>query len=273
MCRSTRSTIPTPWPTSPASRGFASLALAVLLLASGAAHAADQEQDNAGRYQDCLGLTHSAPAEALAKADNWHDNGGGFPAEHCAALALFGLKRYPEAAKRLEGLAGAMMGASSRMRADALDQAGQAWLLADRPADAKSDFDAALKLNKDDVDLLIDRAEAYYDGKKFPEAVADLDHALELAPGRADALVYRASAYRQLDRLDLALKDIDAAFKLQPENGPALLERGNIKRLSGDAAGARADWLKVEEIAPESPAAASAKDNLARLAENAAPPK
>src|ERR1700761_3909256 len=59
---------------------------------------------DAQRYERCLDLAHSDPQRAFAEADAWRNLGGGFPAQHCAAVALVGLKKYPEAATQLEAL-------------------------------------------------------------------------------------------------------------------------------------------------------------------------
>lgn len=226
---------------------------------------------DAQHYDRCLQMAHTDPQKAYDDAQSWHDLGGGFPAQHCAAVALVGLKKYAEAATQLEGLANAMLQQGPDMRADALEQAGQAWLLANQPNQAKAAFDAALALKPKDVELLIDRAEAFALGGKFFDAIDDLNTVLDEAPNRVDALVYRASAYRQLGSLDLALDDAERALRLDPNSAAGLLERGNIRRLKNDDAGAKADWQRVVQLAPGSAAAASAQDNIAHLADQPAP--
>jgi tetratricopeptide (TPR) repeat protein len=235
-------------------------------MAGFAAGAAAQFLEPGGRYQGCLNSAKTDPAEGLKLADDWRAAGGGFPAEHCAGVALIGLKRYPEAARRLEALAGAMMVDDSGLRAGALEQAGQAWLLASRPREAEADFNAALSFNPQDPDLLIDRAQAHADAKEFGRAIEDLDRALSVAPKRAEALIFRASAERQTNLLDRALADVEAALALTPDAVPGLLERGNIRSLKGDAAGARADWQRILTLDAGSDAAKAAKDNLAHQA-------
>jgi tetratricopeptide (TPR) repeat protein len=220
-------------------------------------------------YGKCLDAARQAPKDGLAQAEDWHNDGGGFPADHCAAVALFGLKRFAEAAQRFEALAGAMMKEKPALRAGALEQAGQAWLLAGDAKRARQAFDAALSYTPKDPDLFIDRGRADAEAQDFKTALADLDRALALAPARADALIYRGAAYRQLDQLDRARTDIDAALKAVPDNVDGLLERGNIRRLAGDAPGAGDDWRRVQKLAPNSPAAVAAKANLARLAADA----
>jgi tetratricopeptide (TPR) repeat protein len=217
------------------------------------------------QYERCLQLTRSKPEAALEQAELWRNAGGGFPAQHCAGVALVGLKKYAEAARRLETLASAMMQGDANLRAGILDQAGQAWLLAGDAKQAVAAYQAALTLKRDDPDLLIGRAQAFAEGEQFPEAITDLTRAAALAPRRADILILRASAYRALSKLDPALQDADRALRLEPDAVPGLLERGNIRRLKEDAAGARTDWERVERLAPGTPAALAAKNNLARL--------
>jgi len=257
-------------PTSPANSRRALASLLVCAFAAAPAAAAPPPlplpQDAAQRYTRCLALARRAPEEGLAFAEDWRNAAGGFPAEHCAGVALFEMKRYVEAARLFESLGGAMMEAAPALRANALQQAGQAWLLADRAPAAVAAFAAALSFAPDDPDLLIDRARAYAAERSFAAAVADLDAALGLAPKRADALVYRASAYRQLGRLGPARADIEAALKLDAGDPAAFLERGNIRLEEGDAGGAAVDWRKVAALAPDSDAARAARQNLADLA-------
>lgn len=225
------------------------------------------------QYDECLAQARRDPTAALKTAEIWHEAGGGFPAEHCSAIALIGLKRYSEAAQRLEALAGVMMTEPAELRGDALDQAGQAWLLADQPDRAKTAFDGALSFVPHKADFLIDRSEALADGGHYWEAIDDLNHALEFDPNNVDALVFRASAYRHVggaDALELAQADADRALKLAPEFTPGLLERGNIRRLRGDIPGAKADWQRVITLAPQSQAAHYAQNNLAHLDEDPA---
>ncbi|HWE76787.1 MAG TPA: hypothetical protein VG328_26710 [Stellaceae bacterium] len=224
----------------------------------------------AQHYDRCLALAHSDPQKALDDAQDWHNVGGGFPAQHCVAIALVGLKKYAEAATQLEALANAMMQAGPEMRGDALEQAGQAWLLAGKPSEAKVAFNGALGFRPKDAELLIDRAEAFALDNKFFDAIDDLNTVLDQSPNRVDALVYRASAYRQLGSLDLASDDIDRALRLDPNSVSGFLERGNLRRLKKDDAGARADWLQVIKLGRGTPAAASAQDNIAHLNEQPA---
>jgi tetratricopeptide (TPR) repeat protein len=219
----------------------------------------------ADHYERCMALARSEPEAGRDMAQRWRTEGGGHPAEHCEAVALIGLKKYPEAARQLESLADQMTKAPADLRAEVLGQAGQAWLLAGDTAQAHSVLSQALLIAPDDLDLLTDRAAAAGALGKPAEAVADLDRVLAKDPGRADALTFRASAKRALGRLDEALLDAEAAVRLAPKSADALLERGNILALADDPKGARRDWEQVAKLAPGTPAAAAAKTNLARL--------
>jgi tetratricopeptide (TPR) repeat protein len=225
-------------------------------------HSADAD---AKTYERCMGLARHDPAAAKDLAERWRKRGGAHPADHCFAVALIGLKQYKEGATRLEALAQAMVHAPAALRAEVLDQASQAWLLAGDPPRAYAAQTAALKYAPNDPDLLIDRAEAAGEAGWFEKAIPDLDAALKADPRRADALIYRATAYRALGKLGPALADANAALRLVPNSVTALLERGNILRLKGDIAGARNDWQRVAALAPNSAAALAARANLAHL--------
>jgi tetratricopeptide (TPR) repeat protein len=227
----------------------------------------------AAAYERCMKLAKHDPAAAQKLALTWHEHGGAHPADHCAAVALIGLKQYQEAATRLEALAQAMTTAPAGLRADVLDQAGQAWGLAGDPVRAYAAAGEAVALQPNDPDLLVDRAEAAASAGYLDKAVVDLDHVLKTDPGRVDALIYRASANRALDRLDPALADVENALAHMPNSAPALLERGNIRRLKGDSDGARLDWQRVGQLAPGSPADMAAKANIEHLeSKNSAEP-
>ena len=230
---------------------------------------------DAATYDRCLKLAKHDPVSAQNLARAWHERGGAHPADHCAAVALVGLKEYKEAATRLEALAQAITTTPSALRADVFDQAGQAWLLAGDPVRAYAAAGQALGLQPNDPELLLDSAEAAASAGYYDKAIADLDHLLKANPDRVDALIYRASANRALGRLDPALADVERALARAPNSVPALLERGNIRRLKGDLVGARADWQRIGKLAPGSQTDMAAKANIEHLdlKQGAAPAK
>jgi tetratricopeptide (TPR) repeat protein len=213
------------------------------------------------RYERCVELTRRNPQEALKVATAWQAGGGSPAAAHCAALALVALKRYSEAAKRLDQLGHSGSG-SVYERADLFDQAGNAWLLSRRGGEAIESFSSALALSPHDPDLLADRARAAALLDDWKAAESDLSAALKFDANRADLLVLRASARLAVGRLADARADLAAATRIVPDYPEALLELGTLKLESGDLNGARADWQTVLSRAPNSAAAQSARQRL-----------
>ena len=221
------------------------------------------------RYRDCLSLANLNPTAALGVAAEWTKNKGGAPASHCTAMALVELKRYPEAAARLDVLGRAPdMGP---LRATIFDQAGNAWMLAGDAGKAVSSFSAALALSGNDADLFADLARAQAMRRDWSEVEADLNAALEIQPARADLLILRASALTAQRKFKLARDDADAALKIKPNSAEALVQRGDIARAAGDAAGARRDFEAALKIAGGGETADAAREGLAALDESAKP--
>ncbi|MDB5739570.1 MAG: hypothetical protein JWP16_610 [Alphaproteobacteria bacterium] len=212
-------------------------------------------------YRLCLAASSNNPAAALVDAEGWIRSGGGVPAQHCAALALVGLKRYAEAGARLDKVAADRDVPDASFRSALSDQAGNAWLLAGDGAKAVHSFTAALALSAGDADLYADLARAQAMRKNWQEVDLDLNAALQMMPRRADLLVLRASARRALKRYVEARADIEAALKIRPGDGGALVERGLLRRQLGDLGGARRDF----QAALKTGAAAEAQENLEQL--------
>ena len=256
--------------------GFLALVLVLIapLLAGLPLPAAAQVRADRERYEACVNKSGRAPRHALEEALEWRDRGGGVAAHHCAALALVELRRYSEAATRLEDIAheiagGGAVGLSPAMHAEILTQAGNAWLLAGEAGRAYPAFSDALgeveAYSRQEAELRIDRARALAGTGDYEGAVDDLTRAAQIAPLNAEVFVYRASARRALDLLDLARRDVETALNINPDNVHALLERGNLLRVAGDDDGARADWSKILAAAPGTPVADVARANIRRL--------
>jgi tetratricopeptide (TPR) repeat protein len=230
-------------------------------LVSAAAPACAAEEDSA-HYVRCMDLAARDSAIALADATQWSKAGGGAPAEHCAARALAGLKRYSEAAARLDVLARAPA-TPAGMRSEIFAQAGNSWLLAGNGAKAVASLRSALVLQAGDADLFADLGRADAMLRNWKEAVQDLNAAIGL---RRDAslLVLRASAFRALKDYRPALADLNASLAIKPGNAEAMLERGLLRRDLGDIGGARTDLASAQKngVAPVKRAATDALDAL-----------
>jgi len=217
------------------------------------------------RYENCLNLAGRNPGAALGAATKWEAEKGGGPAQHCAAVALVGLKRYAEAAAKLEILGDAPgMGA---LRPSLFDQAGNAWMLNGDIDKAVASFEAGLALTASDPDLYGDLARAQAMQSDWASVEADLNAALALAPRRADLLVLRASARHAQHRITEARADLQAALALEPKNAEAMVERGALERDIGDFAHARSDFQAALAANPTVETADAARRNLAALDE------
>jgi tetratricopeptide (TPR) repeat protein len=221
------------------------------------------------RYENCLSLAGLNPSAALGVANKWVDEKGGAPAEHCAAVALVGLKHYTEAGTKLDALGRAPD--VGDLRASLFDQAGNAWLLAGDAPQAMASFQAALALSGNDPDLYADLARAQALTKDWHSVEADMNAALSVSPRRYDLLVLRASARHALGNFAAARSDIQAALALKPNYAEALVERGSIARDSGDPAAARADFEAALNAGATGQTGEAARRSLAALDENAKP--
>lgn len=237
------------------------LFLAAFASSIGAAPAGAQSDD----YASCTALVRTDPKAAADRASQWETQGGGQPARHCAAVALFAMGEFGEAAVRLEALAQDMAEAPPTVRAEVFAQAGQAWLAAGDYARAETIFSTAHELYPASVEILVDRGQARILLARYWDAVDDLNAALEREPDHTDALIFRATAYRLLEVPELALDDVEQALDKEPQNVYALVERGLIRKMQGDPDGARDDWMSVLRTAPEGDAADGARRYLEEL--------
>jgi tetratricopeptide (TPR) repeat protein len=192
-------------------------------------------------YGDCTAMVDRAPATAEKKAAAWQLNGGGPAAMHCHALAYYALRRYEEAARVLDAL-GRNRDVPAGERATLFDEAGSAWLAADKPGQAVTSFSAALASRPNDLSLLASRARARGAIRDWSGAETDLSAALAQDANRADLLVLRASARWAQGKKALAAADIVRSLEVYPDYPPALVERGKMKYTAGDLVGAKRDW-------------------------------
>ncbi|MBX7147188.1 MAG: tetratricopeptide repeat protein [Alphaproteobacteria bacterium] len=219
----------------------------------------------AQEYNACMTLARRKPEEGFESALAWSKEGGGAPAEHCIAIALIQLNKFPEAALRLEKAATLINKGEESLAAELLGQAAQAWYQADRLDFAYLLQSRALNLDPQNIDLFIDRGVILVESGKYQEALADFNQALTLSPQKIEALVYRGTVYRILDQLDDAKKDINQALLINSHYPEALLERGILKRLSQDNEGARQDWIEVLKLAKDTPTGELAQRNIEKL--------
>lgn len=217
-------------------------------------------------YDHCIEMVHRAPAVAQKAAAIWRDQGGGYAARHCLALAMKESGQHRVAASRLESLARDMAADGlAEQASDIMAQAALLWTGAGEPDQSLSLLSDALVWTPDKPALLIDRAHARL-AKNDPEpALSDLNRAIELGAEDADAYTLRAMIRRRAGENRDAYTDIARALALQPAHAGALLERARIRIALNDHAGARADLASVLQNHAEAPAAETARQILQKL--------
>ena len=121
---------------------------------------------------------------------------------------------------------------------------------------ATADFDQALKLAPDNVQILILRGDTSAAQGRFSEALADLDQRGQpRAAHDPDAYAHRASAYSRKGATGAALKDYAQALAIDPDNFDALLSRSALYSESGDGKSAIADTDHALAVRPGNPMA------------------
>ncbi|MDE0779603.1 MAG: tetratricopeptide repeat protein [Alphaproteobacteria bacterium] len=246
------------------------LATVMLLFAAGTTGTANaqvrlSELSATEAYRACILQTQKDAEAGFEAAIAWRDEGGGPPALHCVALALFDMGQLDEAAKRLETMVDQMPDASDHARASVLGQAGRVWLQLRELDRAYTVLSKSLQLDGSDPELWIDRGETLARGQEYWDAIDDFSGALDRAPGHLDALIFRAAAYRLLNVDDLARDDIDRVLNIAPDHPDALMELGRLYARSGALDDARTTWLRVLSLSPGSAAAAAARGSLEQM--------
>ena len=96
----------------------------------------------------------------------------------------------------------------------------------------------------------MDRGLSYATLREWPRAVSDFDRALALRPNNVEILILRSAAWRKSGDAGRALADAQLALKMAPDNTGALLERGFTFLARGDKVSAQADFNKVLSLVP-----------------------
>lgn len=185
------------------------------------------------RFAQCLQLVEQNPVRAYEEGMAWAAEAQSVHAYRCAAMALIAQNRFDEGARRLSSLASAVNPENTGLRAELWSQAGNAWLLAREPGQARSNFTRAISAQQADPqqlpDLLIDRARAYAMERDWRLAEEDLSRSLDIRPDSALALRLRAAARMNQRSYDLAEADARAAIRIEPGNEENTLVLGDIR--------------------------------------------
>ncbi len=208
---------------------IAALILPFALLQADAAPAPSAAET---RFAQCIALIDDDPARAYEEGMAWAAEAQSVQAFRCAAMALIAQNRFEDGARRLQSLASAVNPEQTALRSALWSQAGNAWLLAREPAQARSNFTRAITTMQGDPaqlpDLLIDRARAYAMEREWRLAEEDLSRALDIRATDPLALRLRAVARMQQRSFQLAEADARAAISLEPANEENTLVLGDI---------------------------------------------
>ena len=110
---------------------FALLGVAAVADDTDSSQSQPTDKDSAeANYDLCLSAARAYPQQGLYIAEEWMTEGGGEPAEHCAAVSLINLRKYAAAGARLENMATVSHASDAvRMGMGMLAQAAQAWFM------------------------------------------------------------------------------------------------------------------------------------------------
>lgn len=245
------------------------MSLILLALAAAPAGPVDTVRN---RYRDCLALTRTEPARAVAQAQAWLGSGGRIEAAQCLGLAWSGQGKWTDAATAFETAARDAEVRQDRRRGELWVEAGNAWLAAGDAARARKALEAALATRllipalEGEVHLDLARAAAAADD--LAAARTQIDKGLALVPGDAFGWYLSAALARKAKDLPLAREHIARAVSLAPDDAAILLEAGNIAGLSGERDAALGLYARAARAAPDSDAGKAAK---AAIAANEAP--
>ncbi len=186
----------------------------------------------AERFAQCVALIDENPARAYEEGMAWAAEAQSMSAYRCAAMALIAQNRFEEGARRLQSLASAVNPENTGLRVELWSQAGNAWLLAREPGQARSNFTRAITTMQSDPqqlpELLIDRSIAYAQEREWRLAEEDLSRSLDIRPENATALRLRAAARMNQRSFELAEADARAAIRLEPTNQENTLVLGDV---------------------------------------------
>ena len=219
--------------------GPAALALAMLFSAGAAAQDAPIQvnpaeagelagADERARYEACLLRIAQEPEQAYEDGLAWTSQGGGWPARHCAALALAALGHPGEAGARMAVLGEETIAATDHTRAVLFGHAGDAFLEAQDWDAAANAFQRGLAFAPQDYGLAAGAAQARLSQGDAEAAERAATRAIAIDARGAEAWRLRAEARLRQGDLDAAQSDMTEARERAPDDVAILLLRGRI---------------------------------------------
>jgi tetratricopeptide (TPR) repeat protein len=109
----------------------------------------------------------------------------------------------------------------------------------------------------------VELANLYFDAQQFDEAITWYEAALKLNPNDVNVSTDLGVSYYYTNNPDKALTQLDRSLKIDPKHAKTLLNIGIVKAFAKqDLEGASQAWQQVIQLAPDSPEAQAAKRAL-----------
>ncbi|MBQ4404699.1 MAG: tetratricopeptide repeat protein [Selenomonadaceae bacterium] len=107
------------------------------------------------------------------------------------------------------------------------------------------------KINSDDKNSLMKRANAYRDAQIYDRAIKDYSQVIKLVPKDFWAYYYRGDCYEKSNDFARALEDFNQIIKIAPEKGICYRRRGLYYKNREDYPNALKDYTKAIEVEPD----------------------
>ncbi len=109
----------------------------------------------------------------------------------------------------------------------------------------------------------VELANLYFDAQKFDDAIKWYEAALKLNPNDVNVSTDLGVSYYYTNNPDKALAQLDRSLKIDPKHAKTLLNIGIVKAFAKqDLEGASKAWQQVIQLAPDSPEGQAAKRAL-----------
>lgn len=123
-----------------------------------------------------------------------------------------------------------------------------------------------LQSNPNDVGLLVQLGNTYFDSNMYPEAIEAYEKSLALKPGDPDVLTDLGVMYRRNGQSDEAVKRFRMAAEADPMHFQSRMNLGVVLFYDlKDSAGAREALESILKVYPQGPQADSARQLLAEI--------
>lgn len=122
---------------------------------------------------------------------------------------------------------------------------------------------ASAERNPSDAETRVQLGNLYFDAERYPEAKTWYEAALKVDPKNVNASTDLGIAYYYSNEPDRALAQFDRSLSIDPKHSKTLLNVGIVRAFGKqDLDGAAKAWERVLDVAPDSPEAAVAKKGL-----------